>query len=216
MGKKPAGREGGSDRGSTMATRWLVVWLVVAAFRPSVGPWAIDHWPVVQPIHAQYTFIVRGGRDTPVLLLVRDTHGRAVYKLECHDDDYEPDDEISFSGAFQCALFAMRDGRRTSWNLLADSTKNARSVDWWTRGRMLARQLVDSCGAYPEYGLERHFSVRGMVVTLRFGDLQWSRSVALLLTRFTVDISVAPNPRARTVVADVVPGPTPGRACGWW
>jgi hypothetical protein len=167
-------------------------------------------WPPVVPVHRVFTFIHpgQGRRDTPVLVFVPRTEGGTVYKLECHNGNYDDQREMTFSGDFQCALYALEGGRVSSGNLLADSTHD--------RGRMLSVQLSDRCGAYPEFGLVRHFRVRGMRVTLEFGGLQWSTSNEDEgLDQFTVDLSVEPDLSAVTETSETAAAPRPPIGCGW-
>jgi hypothetical protein len=167
-------------------------------------------WPPVLPVHRVLTFIHPGqnGRDTPALVLVPRQEGGTVYKLECHNGNYDDQREMTFSGDFQCALYALQGGRVSSGNLLADSTHD--------RGRMLSAQLSDRCGAYPEFGLVRHFRVRGMRVTLEFGDLKWSASNETEgLDQFTVDLTVEPDLSALAETSETAAAPRPPTGCGW-
>jgi len=124
---------------------------------------------------------------------------------------------MSFSGDFQCALYALQGGRVASGNLLADSTHDQQTSDWlFNRGRMLSVQLSDRCGAYPEFGLVRHFRVRGMRVTLEFEDLQWSTSNGQEgLDQFTVDLTVEPDLGALAETSEMAGAPRPPTGCGW-
>jgi hypothetical protein len=175
-------------------------------------------WPVVKPVHTQITVTEQARRDAPVHLVVSDVRGRPLYKLDCHNGEYDETIDINYSGDFQCALFALTSGKTASGNLLTDTSYNAGSTDWWNRGRMLAKNLWRTCANYPEYGTLRHFSVRGMLVTLRFGDLVWATPFAdsSRLSRFTADIDVAPDRQATSPTAEYLPGPTPGKACDWY
>ncbi len=176
-------------------------------------------WPPVLPVHRVFTFIHpgQGGRDTPALVLVPRQEGGTVYKLECHNGNYNDESEMSFSGDFQCALYALQGGRVASGNLLADSTHDQQTSDWlFNRGRMLSVQLSDRCGAYPEFGLVRHFRVRGMRVTLEFEDLQWSTSNGQEgLDQFTVDLTVEPDLGALAETSEMAGAPRPPTGCGW-
>jgi hypothetical protein len=176
-------------------------------------------WPPVIPVHRVFTFIHpgQGGRDTPALVFVPRTEGGTVYKLECHNGNYDDASEMNFSGDFQCALYALQGGRVTSGNLLADSSHDQQTSDWlFNRGRMLSVQLSDACGSYPEFGLVRHFRVRGMRVTLEFGGLQWSTSNEHEgLDQFTVDLTVEPDLSAQTETSETAAAPRPPTRCGW-
>ncbi len=135
-----------------------------------------SNWPIIQPLHGQRTFINpgRGNADTPFLALIKDAGGVPIYKLECHNGNYENESEMNFSGDFQCALFALKGDALASGDLLAANTRNEQSTDWWNRGRMRSAQLREPCLAFPEYSTDRRFKLRGMLITLRFSGIQWS------------------------------------------
>jgi hypothetical protein len=175
-----------------------------------------DSWPVVQPLHITRTF-ANAGKDTPFVALIKDTAGLPIYKFECHNGNYENDSKINFSGDSQCALFAFNGSSVTSGNLLVANDRNEQSTDWWNRGRMHSAQLRGECLAYPEYSTDRHFNLRGMLITLRFTDMEWSapnserRSPAL--RKFTFVLDVTPDKAAHSPSAVLPPGPVPPRSC---
>src|SRR6476660_3829391 len=75
-----------------------------------------EEWPRIRAKQAQQTFVDPGknNADTPFKLLISDVKGVVVYRLECHNGNYETDAEITFSGDFHCALFAVSDDQRRS------------------------------------------------------------------------------------------------------
>jgi hypothetical protein len=176
-------------------------------------------WPVVRASQETVTFTGLGAReaDTPFASSIRDREGRAAYRLECHNGNFDGDSAFSFSGDFQCALFAVKGSQRASWNLLAANTKNERSTDWWNRGRMLSAQLRGECLKYPEYSTLRHFRLRGMLLTLGFTGTRWSgnadRQNNPLLEEFTFTFSVAPDASARSSTSEEPGGPRPPESC---
>lgn len=176
-------------------------------------------WPVIRPLKEKRVFIDpgRNNADTPFVVFIRDSEGVSVYKLECHNGNYEDESEINFSGDFQCALFAVKGTTRTSSNLLAADTKDELSTDWWNRGRMRAAQLRGECLKYPEYSTDRHFKLRGMLLTLRFSDVKWGpgsdQQNKPLLTGFTFILRVVPDESAKSSRAELVIGPKPPAAC---
>lgn len=174
-------------------------------------------WPTVRALHLQQTFLEKDNSDTPLTVFVRDTSGSAVYKFECHNGDYDDESEINFSGDFQCALFAIEGGVLNPANLLAADTKDERSTDWWNRGRMRADQLRGECLMYKEYSTDRHFRVRGMLVTMKFTNVAWSPERDLQghrkLERFTFTLDIVSDPSARNASAEVPPGAKPPDSC---
>lgn len=133
--------------------------------------------------------------------------------MDCHNTDYNGEAEINFSGDFQCALFAIKGATLISGDLLAADTKNERSTDWWNRGRMLSGQLRGKCLAYPEYSTDRHFRLRGMLLTMRFTRLEWGtlkdQQGHRMVARFTFVLDVVPDTSAHTARTEVPRGPKP-------
>jgi hypothetical protein len=178
-----------------------------------------NNWPVVQHLHETRTFMNPGGdnADTPFLALIKDSEGVPIYRVECHNGNYEDESEIDFSGDFQCALFAVKGDTLKSANLLAANTRDERSTEWWNRGRMRSAQLRGECLAYPEYSAVRHFKLRGMLITLRFTDIEWSATKDQqnnpLLGKFTFTLDVVPDKTARSRSAERAAGPRPPRSC---
>ncbi|MGH9434137.1 MAG: hypothetical protein ACRD3T_21625 [Terriglobia bacterium] len=175
-------------------------------------------WSQIRPVHIVSAITAPPrGMDTPFLIYIQDLHGAPVYKFECHSGNYPDDDEYAFSGDFQCSLFAYKSGRVTSWNLLAADTKDETSSDWWNRGRMMSYQLRGRCLAYPEYSTDRHFRLRGMLITLKFTDVRWNDQSNNLgkpiLVGFTFTLDVVPDRSARTSRAELPAGPRPPASC---
>ena len=146
-----------------------------------------------------------------------------AYEPECHNGNYADTSELTFSGDFQCALFALNESRAVvSWNLLATDEPAQQQSDWFNRGRMIANQLFGFCGTVPEYGKLRHFSLRGMLITFQFSNLIWSnqnRSPRQYraqsrpqLQQFSFDVSVIEDGTAQTASAKAVSG-TPPSSC---
>lgn len=176
-------------------------------------------WPIIRPLEKKKVFINPGqnNTDTPFAAFIKDSDGVPVYKLECHNGNYEDESEMNFSGDFQCALFAVKGTTRTSGNLLAADTKNELSTDWWNRGRMRAAQLRGECLKYPEFSTDRRFKLRGMLLTLRFADVKWGtrkdQQGEPMLAGFTFLVKVAPDESAQSFRAELPAGSKPPSAC---
>ena len=172
------------------------------------------HWPVIAPVRASRTFTKPGwGRtDTPFLAFLRDVNGRPIYKFECHNGNFDQDAGIYYSGDFQCALFAVRGVQRTSWNLLATASRTEQTSDWANRGRMFASQLRGRCRLYPEYSTLRNFELRGMLVSLKFDDIEWSAG-GKRLAGFRFTFEARPDPAATSATAAPPTGPRPPLGC---
>jgi hypothetical protein len=180
---------------------------------------AAKMWPVIQPLEEKciFTDVGKNSADTPFTSYIKDATGSPIYKLECHNGNYEDQSVMNFSGDFQCALFAMNGKIVTSGNLLAANTKNELSSSWWNRGRMRSVQLRGDCLRYPEYSTDRHFRLRGMLVNLRFTNAQWSTAIAKegnpLLSGFTFIFSAFPEKSNRAARAEEVASPEPPKSC---
>ncbi len=178
-----------------------------------------SNWPVIQPVHETRTFENQSppNTDHSFLALIKDTAGIPVYKLECHSGNYGGDSEMNFSGDFQCAFFALNGSMPTSGNLLAANTPNEQSTDWWNRGRLRSAQLRGNCLLYPEYSTGRHFRLRGIQITLRFTEAEWStrkdQQDNPLLKKFKFTLDVVPDADAHSLSAEPPPGPEPPRSC---
>jgi hypothetical protein len=176
-------------------------------------------WPIIQRLHKTQAFVNpgQGTEDSPFLALIKDSANVPVYKLDCHNGNYENDGEINFSADFQCALFALKGSALASGNLLAANSRNEQSTDWWNRGRMRSAQLRGECLAYPEYSTDRHFKLRGMLITLLFDSIEWSarkdQQSHPLLGKFTFSFDVIPDKTAISPRAELIVGPAPPRSC---
>jgi hypothetical protein len=189
--------------------KWLAL-LTISSNVSSGGSKGV--WPGVQALNKEWriTNVSSTQTDTPAIDYIHDLKGVPAYKLECHNGNYSGQSEMNFSGTFQCALFALENGRPASWNLLAD--RSEQDSDWGNRGRMLSEQLNGSCSGWAEYGARRVFRLRGMKITFRYRDLQWSKNQ---LTAFTFEVDVRPDPLAKTPEAKVVKVARPPRSCMW-
>lgn len=192
---------------------------VVAAMGVSGLVGHADRWPTIQPLHREHAFLHadRANTDLPFLAFIKDTDGAPVYKFECHSGDYNGESEMNFSGYFQCALFAIKGDALTSTDLLAADTNNELSSDWWNRGRMLSRQLRGKCLAYPEYSTDRHFRLRGMLITMRFTDVEWSarkdQQGNAMIARFTFTLDAVRDRGAQSSRTELPVGPKPPPSC---
>ena len=152
---------------------------------------------MIRPLEEKHVFtgIGKNGVDTPLFTFILDTLGTPVYKVECHNGNYPDDSEMNFSGDFECALFAVKGRNLTSGDLLAGAK------DEKNRARMDSAQLRGECLQYPEYSTERHFKLRGMVITLRFSDAAWS---AGRLAGFTFTLKAVPDESAASAVPETL------------
>jgi len=189
--------------------RTRILGLAVAVVTLGVALIAVQRtngaWPLILAARTQQTFVDPGkdDGDTPFRLIINDSRNAAAYRLECHNGNYEGPGDITFSGDFHCALFAIANDTRQSANLLAEDNPAQRGSDWLNRGRMRAAQLRGQCAETP-YGLTRVFRMRGMRVTFQFSNLKWLDDQ---LKQFTFDVSVSPDSGAESARSEPVSAP---------
>ena len=196
--------------------RFLILFASFTALIPSASGKRPNPWPAVQSFMHDWRIPDVGstGRDTPVTAYINDVSGTPVYKLECHNGNYSDQSEMNFSGAFQCALFAVDKGKNISWNLLA--AKDERDSDWGNRGRMIAEQLQGKCGSWPEFGIHRTFRGRGMMIKFTYKDLQWiGEGKDKRLGAFTFEVHVEPDDKATSSEAELIGVTKPPKTCLW-
>lgn len=171
---------------------------------------ATKSWPVIRPLDEKHVFMDVGKKDadTPLFTFILGTLGIPLYKLECHNGNYPDDSEINFSGDFQCALFAIKGRNLLSGDLLGNA-KEPQGAEK-NRARIHAAQLRGDCLQFPEYSTERHFKLRGMQITLRFSDIEWS---AGRLSGFTFTLKAVPDESAVSAMPESYAGPDPPSPC---
>ena len=101
-----------------------------------------------------------------VVVPIQNEDGWLRYRLICRggSDEYMKElskaKHVNYVGPLMCML---QEGNWESENsLLAEDS----SPPWHTRGQFHWGELLGACGEYPEYGRIRHFSLRGMQITL--------------------------------------------------
>jgi len=183
-------------------------------------------WPAVAP--TKVTVFYPLGRSASLSVEALGQNGRSLYRLDCHTFEFNSK-EFNYSGDFECRLYEVPVDRSKLGTLLADS-ESVR--EWDTRGRFLREDIEGPCGAYPEYGLTRHFRLRGMRLTLSMSDVRlWPKPAneaerlnappALESFRFMVEIkqdpqaasSMAELPRVQNPVRRTRPEGEPVRDC---
>ncbi len=210
---------GGDYEGARMKTTLKVCSVVLVLTPATILCAQASKWPVIRPLEGKKVFINPGknNTDTPFMAFIKDSDGVPVYKLECHNGNYEGESEMNFSGDFQCALFAVKGTTRTSGNLLAADTKNELSTDWGNRGRMRAAQFRGECLKFTEYSTNRRFKLRGMLLTLRFADVKWGprkdQQGEPVLAGFTFLVKVVPDESAQSSRTELPAGPKPRSDC---
>jgi hypothetical protein len=123
-------------------------------------------WPAIAPYSQEFSF--PDGKSANASVIIKDTNGHPLYRLECHTFTYS-DPDFDYSGDFECRLVSLYS--KEPWStLLTDDPQQTR--DWQSRGRFLAAELEGTCGKYPEYGTVRHFRLRAMQLTLEISNFK--------------------------------------------
>jgi hypothetical protein len=60
------------------------------------------NWPTIEPAKVKQAYVGPGkdGADTPFLLFLKHPSGVPLYKLECHNGNYEDSSELNFPVIF--------------------------------------------------------------------------------------------------------------------
>lgn len=125
-------------------------------------------WPVVQNLHETYAFADPGTAGLQIIIK-EDYTDRPLYALECHSGLYEGGSNPDFfSGLFDCQLSSLYSTDTVS-TLFSETTHQL--ADWDNRGRFMSDQLLPGCATYPDYGQQRTFRLRGMVITIALSDI---------------------------------------------
>jgi len=126
-----------------------------------------DKWPDVRPFEKQYIFADGAHASIHESLLGSD--GTPLYSIDCHTFLYDQDSNFQYSGDFECKLASLYSQDAYTTLFTDDPDQDA---DWQSRARFLGIEVVDKCGSYPEFGRTRHFSLRGMEITLEISGVK--------------------------------------------
>ncbi|MFC4158753.1 hypothetical protein [Chitinimonas lacunae] len=177
---------------------------VAAGLLLSLTPaWAAD-WPEVGEVHASFRVSTAHPHAS---LIIPDLDGRPLYRLSCHQGDYESAEEGDFDNMYHCKLWDARQpqpGPDLLW-----------PTPQWNRARTRAlftlEQLMGSCAKDPYFGQVRSFRFRGMEMRLAVSDFRYPDMRRLLKEevpfsfslQLKVDVRPAPQAKAQYV------GPAP-------
>jgi len=159
-----------------------------------------QEWPAVEPVTQSFEVNVAAGLvafDLPI----KSAAGSVLYRLSCRGGSVKALDElidggtINWVGPLMCVL-SLGNGAPSEDSLLAEDA----SPPWHTRGQFTTSDLVGACGAYPEFGLNRHFRLRGFVLRLGVKDLELGLDGST--RRFTLAVSIYRDPTAKSAQAE--------------
>jgi hypothetical protein len=163
-------------------------------------PRAAAQWPDVKRLDESFRIT---DRARPVVkAVVRSANGDPLYLFVCRTGDDETVAGVIYVGDLDCRLMDARRGEIET-NLLVETSANVAA--WYSRGRMFARELYGDCARYPEYGLLRHFRLRGMHLTMTFTRVRFSRVAAdqsPMLVSYTLRLRVEPDRTAERDIAE--------------
>lgn len=170
-------------------------------------------WPQTKKIHRSYIFEDLG--KASVAFEILNSRGKPLYWFGCHSSDFigqprDPfhDDEWFYYGSFDCHLHSLID--KSGNNLLSYNASDPREN--FSRALTVTKQLTGRCAQYPDWGLLRHIRVRGMLITLQFGDLHFAQVAAAVNDRnpdgtvlhsFKFDVQIEPDKSAVFSFAEI-------------
>ena len=148
----------------------ILFWLIF----PSICNASDASWPQLKEFDEEF-LAYSGGKPIEYMKPLKDLNGNTKYLLVCRGGSTEYTDKLSdqlninYVSPLTCIL---NDGdKETESSLLAEDD----SPPWHTRGQYHLNDLVGSCANYPEYGLLRHFRLRGFELTLSATDLKLNK-----------------------------------------
>lgn len=135
-----------------------------------------------------------------------DLGGTIRYRLICRGGSREYLDEVqtrtqtaSYLQPMTCIL--NYGNQESDVSLLSE----AEIPPYFSRGYFEGRSLVDACARYPEYGLARHFRLRGFRLEIALSDVVMSASTnsrSSIPDYVLVTVSLQRDPTARTAKAE--------------
>lgn len=205
-----------------MNTILLVLVAQLATAATGAGPVstpkeAKPFWPVVNPLSRSIHFVDH--QNIGAKVAITGTGGKPLYLLQCYLNAYDHGDDpgFNYSGNFECRLTCLYSEQSYS-TLLTDEIQQ--TADWESRGRFLFEELAGDCAKYPEYGMVRHFRLRGMRLTLAIknfnvepGSLGENRPWKVdRIQSLDLKVAVASDPGALLEIAEPPPYLAPPQA----
>lgn len=167
-------------------------------------PVAASEWPEMREFALRAAVrldVPRVDIDVPFY----DRGGAVRYRLICRggsqahlDDVSERTGTAGYLPDLTCILNA--GDRESDASLLSEDE----SAAYYSRGRFALSELAGACARYPEYGLVRHFRLRGMELELSVSGLAIAASGAAAgrPAHALLGVSVRRDPSARTAKAE--------------
>lgn len=166
----------------------------------------VTNWPIMAPYSARIGLDLLAPR-VYVDLPLRDARGQIRYRLVCRSGNQEYRAQVertvgpaSYMEDPVCILNL--GNSETDTSLLADDSS---SPPLHTRGYFLQEAMVGACATYPEYGLIRHFRLRGFRLTLALSDLVMNSRIdhdRRPVGFATLSVELSPDPSATSATAE--------------
>ncbi|TDR39709.1 hypothetical protein DFR29_11599 [Tahibacter aquaticus] len=121
-------------------------------------------WPGVGEVHARFAVTEKYPH---VGLVIPAADGEPLYRLSCHQGDYESKVEGDFDHMFHCKLFDMRGVIRG--DMFSPTPEWNRSR---TRATFRREQLMGRCASHAYFGKDRTFRMMGMNLRMAISDLR--------------------------------------------
>lgn len=161
---------------------------------------ALAGWPQIAPMERSILISNVGENSIGFSSDIREHRGQLLYRLTCHSGGYE-NRVLVFSGLMQCYLSSA--GSNQVNNLFEESDREP--ADWTNRARFLSFHLLPKCVNYPEWGAVRHFSLRGMEITLAATNAIYTKAPGGGLVLKSYRFSVAARPSSVTNASRPLP-----------
>lgn len=179
-------------------------------------------WPEVIPVRTSFLF--PDAWRAAAAVEIKGINGVPIYRLQCYGEqakrspyDLRLHADALYSGEFDCHLYSLSDPTAPD-TLLTEPTLAVGEA--YSRAVVDASELVGACANYPEYGLVRHFRLRGMMITFRYSDVRTKKELTSggapyppgtprvelpELTSFRVIVAIASDPTAVSPTSEPVP-----------
>lgn len=166
-------------------------------------------WPVIAPITKRF-FVTN--EQPHASMVIGDVTGEPLYRLSCHEGEYESADEGDFNHLYQCKLWDMRAHIRG--DLFSPTATWNRSR---TRASFYGEQVNGACADHTYYGNDRRFRFMGMRICLRIDDLEQPDIRALLRgAKPTFAFTLTANAQPDVAATDAFVGPAPEQCTSYF
>lgn len=189
-----------------LRARWYAaVAAAVFLIAPGATPATVEEignpWPSVAAMSR--TFEVPDPGNVSVVADIGGIDGTPLYRLICHDGNYLSrvtcnrcaEDSFPYAGLLQCRLASVKALPFSFWD--PDALVSYYAGD--SRAVFTTDELVGKCADYPEWGRARHFSMRGMRLTLAITGLVLEDKGGAKSYRLSVNVE--PDPGAISAIA---------------